>query len=155
MHHTISPKFSSYNFMIFTLNSFEWHQHTNNYPLKLSLTSQTSKMTVFFKGFRVVQNVQHFALWKCISKIAIPKVRNSTLQSCSAFISNVFNFFSGIWWNGRFFNPILDGLFRRSFWRENGEGGKSMIKLSCLRFVRIMLETCNLVHKYIHICSFS
>ena len=44
------------------------------------------------------------------------------------------------------FNPTLGGLFRGcSFWGEGGGG---------LEFVRIMLETWNLVRKYTPICSF-
>ena len=43
-------------------------------------------------------------------------------------------------------NPNLGGLFRGSFW-----GG---FILSCLKLVRIMLETLNLARKYKLICSF-
>ena len=47
------------------------------------------------------------------------------------------------------FNPNLGGLFSDSFW--GGGGGKIT---SCLKLVRIILETSNLARKYTSICSF-
>ena len=43
----------------------------------------------------------------------------------------------------KFFNPYLGGLFRGSFW----VGGTPP---PCLKFIRIMLETWNVAHKYTH-----
>ena len=45
------------------------------------------------------------------------------------------------------FNPNLGGLFRGSFW---GVGVKTT---PCLKIVRVMLETWNLVWKYTHMVS--
>ena len=53
----------------------------------------------------------------------------------------------------RHINPNLGVLFRGSFWGGGGGGG---VKLppTCLKLVRIMLETWNLVRKNNHICNF-
>ena len=47
-----------------------------------------------------------------------------------------------------YFNPNLSGLFMGSFC---GVGCKNT---RCLKLVKIMLETCNLVCYYTHICIF-
>ena len=62
-------------------------------------------------------------------------------------------------WGSEFsLNSNLGGLFRGSFWGVYvcvGVGGEGGLKLSpCLKLVRIMLETWNLVREYKHIYSF-
>ena len=53
-----------------------------------------------------------------------------------------------------FLNPNLGGFYRDSFWAGgSGRRGKNY-PFSCLKLVRITLETSNLARKYIHICSF-
>ena len=53
-----------------------------------------------------------------------------------------------------FLNPNLGGFFRDLLWGGGSGGDGGNYSFTCLKLVRIMLETSNLARKYMHICSF-